>query len=118
MITLAEVLSEQVKNKRRASCRDLPKSDEPFSSQSIEDLLAFLDAAETEEEDCFVCVVIHNIDGPGLREPETQQYLAGLAACSHIRIVASIDHLNAPLRKYIIIVTHYLVKNNLLLCKL
>ncbi|KAK4277502.1 hypothetical protein QN277_015493 [Acacia crassicarpa] len=92
MIALAEVLSDQVKTKQKVF-----KSEQPFSSQSIEDLLAFLDGAETEEENCFVCVVIHNIDGPGLRDYETQQYLARLAACSHIRIVASIDHLNAPL---------------------
>lgn len=94
MIALAEVLSEQVKSKPSVS-----KNEQPFSSLSIEDLLAFLDGADTEEEDCFVCVVIHNIDGPGLRDSETLQYLARLAACSHIRIVASIDHLNAPLRK-------------------
>ncbi|KAI9096675.1 hypothetical protein K1719_025854 [Acacia pycnantha] len=92
MIALAEVLSDQVKTKQKVF-----KSEQPFSSQSIEDLLAFLDGAETEEENCFVCVVIHNIDGPGLRDYETQQYLSRLAACSHIRIVASIDHLNAPL---------------------
>ncbi|XP_054799309.1 origin of replication complex subunit 2 [Prosopis cineraria] len=92
VIALAEVLSDQVKTKQKVF-----RSEQPFSSQSIEDLLAFLDGAETEEEDCFVCVVIHNIDGPGLRDSETQQYVARLAACSHIRIVASIDHLNAPL---------------------
>ncbi|PON36090.1 Origin recognition complex, subunit [Parasponia andersonii] len=33
-----------------------------------------------------------NIDGPGLRDSETQQILARLASSSHIRIVAFIDH--------------------------
>lgn len=98
MLAVAEILWDQVKTKQNVSSRDLSKSQQPFNSQSMEDLLAFLDGVEAEEDD-FVCVVIHNIDGPGLRDSETQQYLARLAACTHMRIVASIDHVNAPLRK-------------------
>ncbi|XLR70516.1 hypothetical protein S83_021188 [Arachis hypogaea] len=97
LITLAELLHDQVKAKRKASSRDLPKSQQPSNSQSIEDLLTFLDEAEIEEDGYVICVIIHNIDGPGLRDFETQQYLARLAACTHICIVASIDHVNAPL---------------------
>ncbi|OVA10450.1 Origin recognition complex [Macleaya cordata] len=63
----------------------------------MEDLLAFSDESHGKENDCFVCVVIHNIDGPGLRDSESQQYLARLASCSHVRLVASIDHVNAAL---------------------
>ena len=66
----------------------------------MDDLLTFLDQAEIEDGDFFVCVVIHNIDGSGLRDSETQQYLARLAACAQIRVVASIDHVNAPLCKF------------------
>jgi len=66
----------------------------------MEDLLTFLDQAEIEAGAFFVCVVIHNIDGSGLRDSETQQYLARLAACAQIRVVASIDHVNAPLCKF------------------
>lgn len=69
----------------------------------MDDLLSFLDQSQVEENDCVVCVVIHNIDGPGLREAETQQYLAQMASCSRIRVVASIDHVNAPLCMYSII---------------
>lgn len=65
----------------------------------MDEVLTFLDAPHTEESDCFICIIIHNIDGPGLRDPETQQYLARLASCSHIRVIASIDHVNAPLCK-------------------
>ncbi|XP_050891122.1 origin of replication complex subunit 2 [Lathyrus oleraceus] len=90
LITLAELLCDQVKAKRRVSGRQL-------NSQSIEDLLTFLYEVEVEDKDFFVCVVIHNIDGPGLRDSETQQFLARLASCTHIRMVASIDHVNAPL---------------------
>lgn len=66
----------------------------------MDDLLTFLDGPHMEGNECFVCVVIHNIDGPGLRDSDTQQDLARLAACTHIRIVASIDHVNAPLCEY------------------
>ncbi|MCH96279.1 origin recognition complex subunit 2-like, partial [Trifolium medium] len=94
LIALAELLCDQVKAKRKVSGR------QPFNTQSMEDLLTFLYEAEVEDSDSFVCVVIHNIDGPGLRDSETQQYLARLASCTHIRIVASIDHVNAPLCKF------------------
>ncbi|KHN12773.1 Origin recognition complex subunit 2 [Glycine soja] len=97
VIALAEILWEQVKTKQRVSYRDLPKSQQSFNSKSMEDLLTFLDQAEIEAGAFFVCVVIHNIDGSGLRDSETQQYLARLAACAQIRVVASIDHVNAPL---------------------
>lgn len=65
----------------------------------MDDLLAFLDGPQMDEKDSFICVVVNNIDGPGLRDTETQQYLARLASCSYIRVVASIDHVNAPLCK-------------------
>lgn len=94
-IALAEMLWNQLKNKR--SLGNLPEVQQPFSSLSMHDLIVFLDGPHVEENDCFVCVVIHNIDGTGLRDSETQQYLARIASCSHIRVVASIDHVNSPL---------------------
>ncbi|KAL0017357.1 hypothetical protein SO802_004426 [Lithocarpus litseifolius] len=97
VIALAEVLWDQLKSKRVTSSGNLPKAQQPFNSRSMDDLLAFLNGSEAEDKDCFICVVIHNIDGPALRDSETQQYLAQIAACSCIRIVASIDHVNAPL---------------------
>lgn len=96
---MAEILWEQLKSKRRVPSENLPKVQQPFSSRSMDDLLAFLDGPHIEENDNFICIVVHNIDGPGLRDPETQQYLAQLASCSHILVVASIDHVNAPLCK-------------------
>jgi len=93
-MALVELLCDQVKAKRKVSGR------QPSSTQSMEDLLTFLYEVEVEDSDSFVCVVIHNIDGPGLRDSETQHYLARLASCTHIRIVASIDHVNAPLCKF------------------
>lgn len=99
-MALAEVLCEQLKNKRRNTLGSLPKGQLPYNSKSTDDLLAFLNGRDLDEnEDSFICVAIHNIDGPGLRDSETQQILSRLASCSNIRIVASIDHVNAPLCK-------------------
>lgn len=98
VIALAEVLWDQLKSTGRTPSRNLPKVQQPFNSKTMDDLLSFLDGSRAEEQsDCSVCVVVHNIDGPGLREPDTQQYLARVAACSHVRMVASMDHVNAPL---------------------
>ncbi|KAK9112807.1 hypothetical protein Scep_020326 [Stephania cephalantha] len=96
-IALAELLWDQMKAKRKTSIGGLQKTQQPFSSQSMEDLTAFLDGSQTKDCDCFVCVVVHNIDGPGIRELESQQYLSRLASCSHVRMIASIDNVNAPL---------------------
>ncbi|KAF2306159.1 hypothetical protein GH714_013658 [Hevea brasiliensis] len=94
MIALAEVWWDQLKTRQRTSSRNLQKVQQPFNSRSVDDLLAFLDKSEAEENDSFICVVIHNIDGPGLRDSESQQYLARIASCSNIR---TIDHVNAAL---------------------
>ena len=42
-------------------------------------------------------LLIHNIDGHMLRSPNTQAALAHLATSCNIHLVASIDHINAPL---------------------
>ena len=42
-------------------------------------------------------VVIHALDGPGLRRPEEQEALSHLAACPNIYVAASTLHINAPL---------------------
>lgn len=97
MIAIAELWWDQLKTRQKTSSRILPKGQQPFDSRSVDDILAFLDRSEAEENDSFVCVAIHNIDGPGLRDSESQQYLARIASCSHIRIIASIDHVNSPL---------------------
>lgn len=53
-----------------------------------------------EEEDAApdeLFLIIHNIDGVSLRDEKSQTALSFLAACPKIHIIASIDHLNAPL---------------------
>ncbi|XP_068640322.1 origin of replication complex subunit 2 isoform X2 [Aristolochia californica] len=93
VIAMAELLMEQQKTKQRTPT----KMKKPFASQSKEDLLAFLNGSHSKNGDSFICIVIHNIDGPGLRDSESQLYLAQIASCSCVRLVASVDHVNAPL---------------------
>lgn len=97
LLAIAELLSEQLKSRR--SSGSLSKGQEAFPPRSVDDILSFLYGSQSEDKDCFICVVVHNIDGPALRDPESQQTLAQLASCSHIRIIASIDHVNALLCK-------------------
>lgn len=96
LVAVAELFWDQIKSKRKTT-GSLPKVQQPFSSKSVDDLFAFLNEPVVGESDNFVCVVVHNIDGPGLRDSETQQYLARMASCSHVRMIASMDHVNAPL---------------------
>lgn len=100
LISLAEVLSDQLKHERKSRTRSKSNTEHTFSSQSIEDLLSFLNVQLPQDNNCFVYAIIHNIDGPSLKDSDSQQYLAQLASCSRVRMVASIDHVNAPLCKF------------------
>ncbi|KAK8931461.1 Origin recognition complex subunit 2 [Platanthera zijinensis] len=99
MVTIAELVHDKHKGKRRASTGNGQKTKQQFNTQTMDDLFTFLNEEEEamDGRDSFVCVVIHNIDGPALRDSESQQYLARMACCSNVCIVASIDHVNAPL---------------------
>ncbi|KAG6394646.1 hypothetical protein SASPL_145235 [Salvia splendens] len=86
-VTLAELLMEQLKTQRKLE--NHPKNQQPFHTQSMDDLISFLDGPHLDDGESFVCAVVNNIDGPALRDSESQQYLA--------RLAASTDHVNAPL---------------------
>ena len=76
------------------------------------DLLGHTGSFKSHLEQCqFICsslckredvpsevfLIIHNIDGPSLRGDKPQTSLSLLAKCPRIHIIASIDHINAPL---------------------
>ena len=42
-------------------------------------------------------LLINNIDGSNLRNEKSQQVLAELSAVEHVHVIATIDHINAPL---------------------
>ncbi|KAJ3012459.1 Origin recognition complex subunit 2, partial [Thoreauomyces humboldtii] len=44
-----------------------------------------------------IYLIVHNIDGQALRSPTAQLVLSSLAAHPFVHLVASIDHINAPL---------------------
>ncbi|KAF5835638.1 origin recognition complex subunit 2-domain-containing protein [Dunaliella salina] len=64
---------------------------------TAKDIIDFLhrEAAHHAARSCFV--IVHNIDGPGLRAESEQALLANLARCPSVHMLASIDHVNAPL---------------------
>ncbi|XP_078580587.1 origin recognition complex subunit 2-like isoform X2 [Branchiostoma floridae x Branchiostoma japonicum] len=66
------------------------------SFRSVQDQLTFIkDTFEETGEELFL--FIHNIDGPMLRGEKVQAVLCQLAQVGGVRIIATIDHINAPL---------------------
>lgn len=45
-------------------------------------------------------LIIHNIDGVMLRNSKAQSVLSRLASIKNLHVIASIDHINTPLRKF------------------
>jgi origin recognition complex subunit 2 len=74
-------------------------ADEPLPSSGIEGqtqrLQAFFSSEHKARAPLFL--VIHNIDAPSLRSHKTAACIAALASTPRIHVVASIDHINAPL---------------------
>lgn len=61
------------------------------------DQIHFISQTLKDDPDLHIYVVIHNIDGPMLRGEKTQSALAQLASLPNLHLIASIDHINAPL---------------------
>lgn len=49
-----------------------------------------------------IYLMIHNIDGPMLRNDKAQSILSRLASIKNIHMMVSIDHINTPLRKFFV----------------
>lgn len=68
----------------------------------LENVLTLLDSTEAHEDDPedfvpHLTLIIHNIDGEALRTERCQVIFSRLSAHPRISIVASIDHIRAPL---------------------
>ncbi|XP_067109233.1 origin recognition complex subunit 2 [Osmerus mordax] len=61
------------------------------------DQIQFIATSLKDDPDLHVYLIIHNIDGPMLRGDKTQSALGQLASLPNMHLVASIDHINAPL---------------------
>lgn len=64
---------------------------------NFNDCLELIEKILTDNPDDRLYLIIHNIDGIMLRSSKAQNVLASLAAIPNIRVIASIDHINAPL---------------------
>ncbi|RLN12974.1 origin of replication complex subunit 2 [Panicum miliaceum] len=95
--TIAEMFWDQAKSKRKRQPGTRSQLSQPFPSQSFDDIITFLKRQTSDDVDDQVCLLIHNIDGPALRDAESQQCLAEVSCCPQVRVVASTDHVNAPL---------------------
>ncbi|XP_063317750.1 origin recognition complex subunit 2 [Pelmatolapia mariae] len=61
------------------------------------DQIQFISQTLKDSPDLHVYLLIHNIDGPMLRGEKTQSALGQLASLPNLHMVASLDHINAPL---------------------
>lgn len=55
------------------------------------------------DPDNHIFLIINNIDGAMLRGDKNQQALGQLASIPNMHVVASIDHINAPLSKCVFV---------------
>ncbi|KAI8647909.1 origin recognition complex subunit 2-domain-containing protein [Parasitella parasitica] len=68
-------------------------------SGSIQDHVQYIcDYFADDERDYeSLYIVIHNLDGPNLRNERTQTALSMLASAKNVHLIASVDHINASL---------------------
>lgn len=63
--------------------------------QPSERLRLFLNYLEKTQNS--LVLVLHSMDGIPLRDDKSQEFLSRLASSPHIKMIASVDHLNAPI---------------------
>ena len=74
----------------RQICRTIMAGLEPTSTSSdVTSLLTKLDTSE-------LVLIIHNIDGPCLRNDKAQTAISQIISHHNVRAICSIDHVNAP----------------------
>ncbi|XP_008286727.1 origin recognition complex subunit 2 [Stegastes partitus] len=67
------------------------------SFRTPSDQIQFIAQTLKDSPDLHVYLLIHNIDGPMLRGEKTQSALGQLASLPNLHLVASLDHINAPM---------------------
>ncbi|XP_039304147.1 origin recognition complex subunit 2 isoform X2 [Solenopsis invicta] len=67
------------------------------SPTNLNDCLELIETVMRDNPDDRLYLIIHNIDGIMLRSNKAQNMLASLAAIANIHVIASVDHINAPL---------------------
>ena len=77
--------------------QEFVESTDVATGNSNESQLARIRACFSSPDVKPLFLLIHNIDSPNLRSPKVKSQLATLASHTHIHLIASIDHVNAPL---------------------
>ncbi|XP_034470770.1 origin recognition complex subunit 2 [Hippoglossus hippoglossus] len=67
------------------------------SFRTPSDQIQFITQTLKDSPDLHVYLLIHNIDGPMMRGEKIQSALGQLASLPNLHLVASLDHINAPL---------------------
>ena len=79
----------------------------PSSPTNLHEAVGILEEEMMIIPEVHIFLIIHNIDGPMLRNYKAQEILSRLAKISNIHLLATIDHINTPLRKLILIICCY-----------
>lgn len=66
---------------------------------NIGDTIDLIDC-QLSENNVDLFLIVHNIDGDMLRNSKSQAVLASLAQLKNVHMIATIDHINAPLCKF------------------
>lgn len=69
------------------------------SFHSAQEQIGFIQNYYAKADADPLFIIIHNLDGPMLRGEKTQAAMSQLATAPKIHLLASIDHINAPLGK-------------------
>lgn len=67
------------------------------SFHGVQDQLDFIEVTYTGPDVAPLFIIIHNLDGAMLRAEKTQAAIARLASLPRVHVLASVDHINAPL---------------------
>ncbi|XP_013138716.1 PREDICTED: origin recognition complex subunit 2 [Papilio polytes] len=79
---------------------------------NIGDTIDLIDC-QLSENNVDLFLIVHNIDGDMLRNSKSQAVLASLAQLKNVHMIATIDHINAPLCKYYFFCNNLLVRHQL-----
>lgn len=70
------------------------------TSSNLHDVVDLISAAMKKYPGMRIFLMIHNLDGGMLRNEKAQHLLSRLSSVERIHLIATIDHVNAPLSKF------------------
>lgn len=73
-----------------------------LSNRNFHEIVDAIDDRLSANREMHIFLIVHNIDGSMLRNNKAQLILSRLARIEQIHLIASLDHINAPLCKYIL----------------